>query len=134
MVATLVDGQEASLAQGQAGAIVLDVTPFYAESGGQAGDTGVIRSGDSVFEVKDTQKQGNQFVHLGVVANGNFAKDDSVECEVAQSEREATALNHSATHLLHAALRKVLGEHVVQKGSLVDSERLRFDFAHYEGV
>ncbi|KZX77998.1 alanine--tRNA ligase [Oleiphilus sp. HI0009] len=134
IVATLVDGQEASLAQGQAGAIVLDVTPFYAESGGQAGDTGVIRSGDSVFEVKDTQKQGNQFVHLGVVANGNFAKDDSVECEVAQSEREATALNHSATHLLHAALRKVLGEHVVQKGSLVDSERLRFDFAHYEGV
>jgi len=134
IVATLIDGQEASLAQGQAGAIVLDVTPFYAESGGQAGDTGVIRSGDSVFEVKDTQKQGNQFVHLGVVANGNFAKDDSVKCEVAQSEREATALNHSATHLLHAALRKVLGEHVVQKGSLVNSERLRFDFAHYEGV
>lgn len=134
IVASLFEGKEAALSEGQSGVLVLDITPFYAESGGQAGDTGSITCGESVFEVEDTQKQGNQFLHLGRVIKGAFGSGDSVECAVATVQRNATALNHSATHLLHAALRKVLGEHVVQKGSLVNSERLRFDFAHYEAV
>lgn len=134
VVATLVNGVPENLSEGQEGALVLDVTPFYAESGGQAGDNGLVTAGDSVFEVRDTQKQGQQFIHLGVVKAGSFAPGVKVRCSVSQGERDSTALNHSATHLLHAALRDVLGEHVVQKGSLVNSERLRFDFAHYEAV
>ena len=134
VVATLVNGVPENLSEGQEGALVLDVTPFYAESGGQAGDNGLVTAGDSVFEVRDTQKQGQQFIHLGVVKAGSFSSGVKVTCAVSQGERDSTALNHSATHLLHAALRNVLGEHVVQKGSLVNSERLRFDFAHYEAV
>lgn len=134
VVATLVNGVPENLSEGQEGALVLDVTPFYAESGGQAGDNGLVTAGDAVFEVRDTQKQGQQFIHLGVVKAGSFAPGVKVTCAVSQGERDSTALNHSATHLLHAALREVLGEHVVQKGSLVNSERLRFDFAHYEAV
>lgn len=134
VVATLVNGVPENLSEGQEGALVLDVTPFYAESGGQAGDNGLVTAGDSVFEVRDTQKQGQQFIHLGVVKAGSFSSGVKVTCAVSQGERDSTALNHSATHLLHAALRDVLGEHVVQKGSLVNSERLRFDFAHYEAV
>lgn len=134
VVATLADGKPASLSEGQDGAIVLDVTPFYAESGGQAGDTGFITNGQATFRVDDTRKQGKQFVHVGAVVSGSFSSGDSVSCSVDKVVRDATALNHSATHLLHAALRKVLGEHVVQKGSLVNNDRLRFDFAHYEAL
>ena len=134
VIVTLIEGQSESLSVGQQGALVLDVTPFYAESGGQAGDTGLITCGDSQFRVEDTQKQGKQFLHIGRVVAGSFDQGDSVSCIVDKAVRDATALNHSATHLLHAALRKVLGEHVVQKGSLVNDERLRFDFAHYEAV
>ena len=134
VAATLVDGQPAALTEGQQGAILLDSTPFYAESGGQAGDTGLIANGESKFRVEDTQKQGKQFVHIGHVVAGTFTQGDTVSCLVDKAARDATALNHSATHLLHAALRKVLGEHVVQKGSLVNDDRLRFDFAHYEAV
>ena len=134
VVSALKDGVSAPLHVGDKGAILLDVTPFYAESGGQAGDTGVISSGTSKFRVDDTQKQGKQFVHIGQVVSGSFSEGDSVSCVVDKASRDATALNHSATHLLHAALRNVLGEHVVQKGSLVNNDRLRFDFAHYEAV
>jgi len=134
IVASLRDGVEGTLEQGDEGILVLDVTPFYAESGGQAGDTGRIVQGDAVFEVHDTQKQGKQFLHVGKVLAGKFKQGDTVISQVNSAERSATALNHSATHLLHASLRKVLGEHVVQKGSLVNDERLRFDFAHYEAV
>lgn len=134
VIVALLDGKSATLGEGQQGALVLDVTPFYAESGGQAGDAGVITKGDSKFLVEDTQKQGKQFVHIGRVVSGSFHDGDLVTCLVDKAVRDATALNHSATHLLHAALRKVLGEHVVQKGSLVNDDRLRFDFAHYEAV
>lgn len=115
-------------------AIALDKTPFYAESGGQAGDSGTIYWDGGSFEVLDTQKEGQQFIHIGKVVAGSLRVGVKVDTEVDAAKRSDTALNHSATHLLHAALRKVLGEHVVQKGSLVDEERLRFDFAHYEAV
>lgn len=114
--------------------LVLDVTPFYAESGGQAGDTGFIKWDGGQFEVKDTQKDGGHFLHIGVLVEGELNIGEEVVTQVNPAKRSATALNHSATHLLHAALRKVLGDHVMQKGSLVNDERLRFDFAHYEGV
>jgi len=110
--------------------IVLDATPYYAESGGQVGDTGSIESGNSIFEVVDTQKQGAAVLHIGTLQSGQLQKGDKVEAKVAEPARQATALNHSATHLLHAALKRVLGNHVEQKGSLVDATRLRFDFAH----
>ncbi len=123
-----------SLTEGQEGVIVLDQTSFYAESGGQAGDTGYICLGDAKFEVRDCQKSGSNHLHIGIVLSGEFKKETTVEAIVDSSVRQATALNHSATHLLHAALRKVLGDHVTQKGSLVDSEKLRFDFSHFEAV
>ncbi|NNC54494.1 MAG: alanine--tRNA ligase, partial [Pseudomonadales bacterium] len=104
--------------------------PFYAESGGQVGDAGIIRCEAGVFEVRDTQKQGDTFLHIGVMQSGSIRSGDSVHAEVDQPRRKAIALNHSATHLLHAALRAVLGDHVTQKGSLVDNQRLRFDFSH----
>ncbi len=110
--------------------LVLDKTPFYAESGGQVGDKGRIIGDGIEFEVSDTVKLKDAFVHRGIVRQGTIKKNVSVEAEINQSERNETALNHSATHLLHAALRKLLGEHIQQKGSLVDSERLRFDFSH----
>ncbi|MFQ5488791.1 MAG: alanine--tRNA ligase, partial [Gammaproteobacteria bacterium] len=132
--ALLRDGQPVDCLQaGEEGVIVLDKTSFYAESGGQVGDRGVLRYGDNVFEVRDTQKQGGDTIlHLGRVVQGSFRQGDVVEAQVDEAARQATALNHTATHLLHAALRRVLGEHVVQKGSLVDPARLRFDYAHYE--
>lgn len=115
--------------------LILDRSPFYAESGGQVGDKGILRANigaanEAVFEVLDTQKQGEHFIHKGVLRSGSLQQGDAVETAVAQDNRTAIALNHSATHLLHAALRKVLGEHVTQKGSLVTAERLRFDFSH----
>lgn len=122
-----------SLNKDEDGIIVLDKTPFYAESGGQVGDRGEIIRGDGIFKVRDTQKHGTDIhVHIGKVTRGTFRIGDEVEACVDINARQATALNHSATHLLHAALRKVLGEHVTQKGSLVEPDRLRFDFSHFE--
>ena len=123
------------LDSGQSGMVVLEQTPFYAESGGQVGDRGRLDSNSARFEVHDTRKQGgNVFVHIGNVTEGVLRKGDTVNALVDSARRQATVLNHSGTHLLHAALRQVLGDHVQQKGSLVDAERLRFDFAHYEPV
>jgi alanyl-tRNA synthetase len=123
-----------TLRPGQEGRVVLDHTPFYAESGGQIGDAGVLVSGAAKFTVRDTQKMGSSFAHLGVLETGVLRVGDLVEAKVDAERRTAIALNHSATHLLHAALRKVLGLHVEQKGSLVADDRLRFDFSHTQGV
>ncbi|MEH6564851.1 MAG: alanine--tRNA ligase [Halopseudomonas sp.] len=122
------------LKEGDSGVVVLDETPFYAESGGQVGDTGYLEAEGLRFEVHDTTKAGNAHLHHGTVLQGSLDKGQQVEARVDAGVRLATALNHSATHLLHAALRQVLGEHVQQKGSLVDSQRLRFDFSHYEAI
>src|SRR5271170_4899574 len=118
------------LRPGQEGQVVLDHTPFYAESGGQIGDTGVLLGANGRFIVRDTQKIGASFAHLGELEHGELRAGDAVEALVDQERRKAIALNHSATHLLHAALRRVLGKHVEQKGSLVAADRLRFDFSH----
>ncbi|WP_334012834.1 alanine--tRNA ligase [Alteromonas sp. S167] len=122
-----------SLSDGQEGVVVLDSTPFYAESGGQAGDKGVLRLANGEFIVSDTQKMGNAFAHKGVVI-GSVSKGDTATAAIDAANREAIKKNHSATHLLHAALREILGEHVTQKGSLVEAPRLRFDFSHFEAV
>ncbi len=131
----LIDGEHVDqLHAHQQGIIVLDNSPFYAESGGQAGDYGQISTDKANFEVTDTRKQGKVFTHIGVCENGSFKVGDKVTAHIDEQSRMATALNHSATHLLHAALQQVLGEHVTQKGSLVNSQRLRFDFSHFEPV
>ena len=122
------------LEAGDEGVIVLDKTPFYAKSGGQAGDCGYLELGSNRIEVGDCQKQGASHLHIVKVLEGAVSMGDLLTARVDANVRQATALNHSATHLMHAALRKVLGEHVTQKGSLVDSERLRFDFSHFEPV
>ena len=119
---------------GDEAAIVLDKTPFYAESGGQVGDTGVISTDSMSFTVLDTQKQQDMFVHFGRVTEGNLAVGDSVSCAIDAKRRQAIKANHSATHLMHAALQKVLGNHVAQKGSLVNENYLRFDFSHTDPV
>ena len=122
------------LDEGCEGVVVLDTTPFYAESGGQVGDAGVLEAPGVRFEVRDTTKSGALWLHHGVVVQGSLRTGSTVEARVEPAVRAATARNHSATHLLHAALRQVLGTHVMQKGSLVDSQRLRFDFAHFEAL
>jgi alanyl-tRNA synthetase len=114
--------------------VVLGSSPFYAESGGQIGDTGVLESDTGSFLVSDTQKSDKAIVHIGKMQSGKLSKGDQVTAKVDGKRRAAIVLNHSATHLMHAALRKVLGEHVQQKGSLVAPDRLRFDFSHYEPV
>jgi alanyl-tRNA synthetase len=119
---------------GDDGAVILSATPFYGESGGQVGDIGVLSAGDHSFTVVDTQKSGKAIVHYGSVQAGEINVGDDVEAHVDAGRRQAIRLNHSATHLMHAALRAVLGDHVQQKGSLVAPDRLRFDFSHYEGV
>ena len=135
VIALYKEGQSvASLSEGDEGVIVLDQTPFYAESGGQVGDCGYLQAGAARFDVRDTTKTGGAFLHHGVVAAGGLTVGDTVNAQVDADVRHATSLNHSATHLLHAALRKVLGEHVQQKGSLVDSQRMRFDFSHFESI
>ena len=129
------DGESvAALIAGEEGAIVLDKTPFYGESGGQVGDCGVIKLDNGLFVVTDTKKAGNGVLHLGQLELGTVEVGEVVTAAVDSYRRQAIALNHSVTHLLHASLRKLLGEHVTQKGSLVDSERLRFDFSHLEGM
>lgn len=135
VVALIKDGKKVErLEAGDEGALVLDKTPFYAESGGQAGDCGYLELGSNRIEVGDCQKQGASHLHIVKVLEGAVSMGDLLTARVDANVRQATALNHSATHLMHAALRKVLGEHVTQKGSLVDSERLRFDFSHFEPV
>ena len=114
--------------------IVLDRTPFYAESGGQVGDCGYLTADNLRIEITDTTKSGHAFLHHGAITQGAVQIGDTLSAQVDDQVRHATALNHSATHLLHAALREILGEHVQQKGSLVDSQRLRFDFSHFEAV
>ncbi len=135
VVALYKDGQSVErLGEGEQGVVILDRTPFYAESGGQVGDTGYLQAGDMRFDVRDTTKTGGAFLHHGVVASGALSVGAEVAAQVDADVQHATSLNHSATHLLHEALRQVLGEHVQQKGSLVDSQRLRFDFSHFEAV
>ncbi|WP_439607907.1 alanine--tRNA ligase [Hydrogenophaga sp.] len=132
IVALYLDGTSvAALKAGQSGVLVLDNTPFYAESGGQVGDEGVITSGSARFAVADTQKiKADVFGHHGTVEQGTLNVGDHVNAQVNTALRAATVRNHSATHLMHKALREVLGDHVQQKGSLVNAERTRFDFAH----
>lgn len=135
IVALFRDGQAVDqLTDGEAGVVVLDQTPFYAESGGQVGDTGYLEGAGVRFDVRDTTKAGGAHLHHGVVAKGSLSVGASLKAVVDAGVRQATKLNHSATHLLHAALREILGEHVTQKGSLVDSQRLRFDFSHFEAI
>jgi len=125
----------ATLQAGEEGAVILDRTPFYAEAGGQVGDRGEIVGAQAVFSVADTQKlPGGAYAHIGKLVKGALRDGETVEAHVNEAARRATALNHSATHLLHAALRRVLGEHVTQKGSLVEPGRLRFDFSHFEAL
>ena len=128
------DNHVDQLHAGQQGIVVLKQSAFYAESGGQAGDIGQITTDNASFNVIDTHKQGKAFAHIGELENGSLHIGDDVTAHIDESNRIATSLNHSATHLLHAALQQLLGDHVTQKGSLVNSERLRFDFSHFEPV
>ncbi len=140
VIAILRDGKPVGeLNAGDVGAIVLDRTPFYAESGGQVGDTGELSApagtgSTATFTVEDTKKSGDAHVHVGKLTTGTIKTGATLNAQVDHAARTATVLNHSATHLLHAALRKVLGTHVTQKGSLVAPDKLRFDFSHYEGL
>ncbi|QTD58151.1 alanine--tRNA ligase [Acinetobacter towneri] len=135
IVAIYKDGEQVDeVVEGDEALIVLNQTPFYAESGGQIGDTGLFKNETGIFEVQDTKKSGGAFVHQGIVTMGSLKAAQAVEAIVKADIREATARNHSATHLLHAALRQVLGAHVQQKGSLVASDILRFDFANDQPV
>ena len=134
IIELFVDGHEVEqLINGDEGIIVLDKSPFYAESGGQTGDSGEIKTANGSFIVTDTIKLGNAIAHKGT-AHTDFKLGDDVRAEFDIERREAIRLNHSATHLMHAALKHVLGEHVNQKGSLVSDERFRFDFSHFEAV
>ncbi len=135
VLAIIRDGEQVEAADaGQEVLLVLDRTPFYAESGGQVGDTGRLYDEGADLDVKDTVKQGDAFLHNATVTRGKVTVGQSLKSEVDRIQRDATRLNHSATHLMHAALRQVLGEHVQQRGSLVDASRLRFDFSHFEAV
>lgn len=135
IIAIYKDGEQVDeVVEGDEALIVLNQTPFYAESGGQIGDTGIFKNDTGIFEVQDTKKSGGAFVHQGIVTVGSIKLAQHVEATVKADIRAATARNHSATHLLHAALRQILGEHVQQKGSLVASDILRFDFANDQPV
>lgn len=135
IIAIYKDGEQVDeVVEGDEALIVLNQTPFYAESGGQIGDTGIFKNDTGIFEVQDTKKSGGAFVHQGIVTMGSLKATQSVEATVKADIRAATARNHSATHLLHAALRQILGSHVQQKGSLVASDVLRFDFANDQPV
>ncbi|OOG28154.1 alanine--tRNA ligase [Thioalkalivibrio denitrificans] len=135
VVALIKNGEPSDvLESGDHGLVVLDETPFYAESGGQVGDTGELLGEGVVFEVTDTRKHGAAHAHVGRVLEGRIARGDMLGAKVDRERRQAVVLNHSATHLMHAALREVLGDHVQQKGSLVAPDRLRFDFSHFQPV
>jgi alanyl-tRNA synthetase len=134
IIELFVNGQQVQkLSSGDEGVVVLDCSPFYAESGGQVGDTGILKTANGNFEVRDTVKLGNAIAHKGT-AHSEFKLFELVDAEFDFERREAIKLNHTATHLLHAALKQVLGEHVNQKGSLVSEDRFRFDFSHFEAV
>lgn len=122
------------LSMGDRGLLVLKSTPFYGESGGQVGDTGVIKNGDSLFRVEDTKKHNKTIIHIGSVEQGEFKTGDRVEASIDIVNRNLIRANHTATHLLNAALHKVLGNHVKQAGSIVDSEKFRFDFSHFNAM
>ena len=125
----------ASLSAGEKGTVILEATPFYAESGGQVGDTGELSAAGVTFKVEDTQKlSGSYFGHLGTLVAGSIRAGDVLDARIDAARRQAIVLNHSATHLLHAVLREVLGTHVTQKGSLVAPDRLRFDFSHFQPI
>jgi alanyl-tRNA synthetase len=135
VVALLKDGGAVEMLKaGDQGEVVLDRTPFYAEAGGQVGDAGELTAVGTLFQVTDTQKRGAAHSHIGLLKSGSIRIGEELEARVDGARRQATMLNHTATHLLHAALRKVLGTHVLQKGSLVAPDRLRFDFAHFQPV
>lgn len=135
IIAIYKDGEQVDeITEGDEALIVLNQTPFYAESGGQIGDTGIFKNDTGIFEVQDTKKSGGAFVHQGIVTMGSLKATQQVDAIVKADLRAATARNHSATHLLHAALRQILGTHVQQKGSLVASDILRFDFANDQPV
>ena len=135
VLAIYADGKEvSSIEAGTEAVVVLEQTPFYAESGGQAGDTGLLLNEQCHFEVMDTQKAGKAFIHIGQLSEGQIKVGDELEAMIDADRRQSTIRNHSATHLMHAALRNILGEHVQQKGSLVNNERLRFDFSHFEAL
>ena len=123
------------LDNGDQAIVILDCTPFYAEAGGQVGDNGTIVIDDETeFRVVDTQKQNDVYLHLGTLISGELSVGDKINAHIDEEHRLSVVLNHSATHLMHAALRRVLGDHVQQKGSLVDTDKLRFDFSHYQSV
>jgi len=135
VVALFVNGQAVEeITAGVPALVILDDTPFYGESGGQVGDHGVLKTDTGEFTVSDTQKYGKALGHQGVLSQGSLRVNDSVSAEIDQTRRQRIRLNHSATHLLHAALRQVLGTHVAQKGSLVNDQYLRFDFSHFEAM
>jgi len=135
ILAIIKDGRENKKAiQGDAVKIILDKTPFYAESGGQAGDSGEFAKGKNIFMVSNTETAGGNIIHTGVVKAGVFSKGQTLTAKIDQERRISIARNHTATHLLQAALRKVLGVHVQQQGSLVEAERLRFDFNHFKAI
>jgi len=135
VVALVQDGKKIQhLSKGMKAGIILDNTPFYAESGGQIGDKGQLIAQGAVFKVEDTQKSGQAIIHYGELMQGELDVDQQVEAQVDTIRREAIRLNHTATHLLHAALKQLVGNHVQQKGSLVDAEHARFDFSHFEAL
>ncbi|HDH0514435.1 alanine--tRNA ligase [Klebsiella pneumoniae] len=135
VTALFIDGKAVdSVSAGQEAVVILDQTPFYAESGGQVGDKGELKGTGFSFAVSDTQKYGQAIGHIGKVASGTLKVGDAVQADVDEARRQRIRLNHSATHLMHAALRQVLGTHVAQKGSLVNDKALRFDFSHFEAM
>ncbi|KFC06375.1 alanyl-tRNA synthetase [Trabulsiella guamensis ATCC 49490] len=135
VTALFIDGKAVdSVSAGQDAVVVLDQTPFYAESGGQVGDKGELKGASFTFTVSDTQKYGQAIGHLGTLKTGSLKVGDAVQADVNEARRARIRLNHSATHLMHAALREVLGTHVAQKGSLVNDKALRFDFSHFEAM
>lgn len=135
VAALFIDGKAVdSVSAGQEAVVILDQTPFYAESGGQVGDKGELKGAGFSFAVSDTQKYGQAIGHIGKVASGSLKVGDAVQADVDEARRQRIRLNHSATHLMHAALRQVLGTHVAQKGSLVNDKALRFDFSHFEAM
>ena len=134
VIGIIKDQMSDEISEGEDGQIILDKTSFYAESGGQVGDTGTIQSSNGMFEVIDTQHSGNALIHLGTMAQGSISINEDVNAAINPIRRQAITLNHTATHLMHAALINVLGDHVTQRGSLVEDQRLRFDFSHHQAV
>ena len=133
VISIIQDGESREELENQQEAVViLEQSPFYAESGGQVGDIGILTNVNAEFQVRNTQKQNDIFMHIGTIRSGKLAVGDTVTAQIDEDHRRAVMLNHSATHLMHAALRQVLGDHVQQKGSLVDADKLRFDFSHYQ--